>query len=225
MGLKEKLNTAKNLVNETPASTRRVPRQSVQPFTGSVESLTNTVFGKADRVVYDDNGHQVYDPDEEMKRISQGLPKDTSNCKLPDFIKESIISNPLIMSSVDPKMDSFTEALAQKIPGVSKVAAVMNRVDEADREKEVARKAAINEVSQHATAAVDYGLIKSIVENAVNSLREEFRNELNESVNRSRSRDTSLAAMKMTDKFLFLDNDNNVFECQMVYRGKNKKKN
>ena len=30
--------------------------------------------------------------------------------------------------------------------------------------------------------------------------------------------------MKLGNKFLFLDSDNNVFECQMKYIGKNKKK-
>ena len=224
MDLKGKLNTAKNMASETPVSERRISRQTVQPFTGSVESLNNQVFGKAN-TMYDDDGRPVYSADEDMKRIKQGLPQDMSNCKLPDAIKESIMSNPLILSQVDPKMDSFTEALAQKIPGVSKVAGIMNKLDEEDREKEAARKAAINETLQHGSVTIDYGLIKNIVETAVNSLREEFRNELNETINRSRTRDTSLAAMKMTDKFLFLDNDNNVFECQMVYKGKNKKKN
>ena len=34
----------------------------------------------------------------------------------------------------------------------------------------------------------------------------------------------NLKAMKMSDKFLFLDDNNNIYECQMKYLGKNKKK-
>ena len=34
----------------------------------------------------------------------------------------------------------------------------------------------------------------------------------------------NLKAMKMSDKLLFLDDNNNVYECQMKYVGKNKKK-
>lgn len=224
MDLKAKLNTAKNMTSETPPSERRIQRQNVQTFTGNVESLDRQVFGDV-QTMYDSDGRPVYSADEEMKRLKQGLPQDLSNCRLPDAIKESIISNPLIVTSVDPKMDSFTEALSKKIPGVQKVASIMNKLDEDDNEKEAARKAVINESIQRGSVSVDYGLIKNIVENAVKSIKEELRNELNESINRTRSNNTSVTAMKMTDKFLFLDSDNNVFECQMVYKGKNKKKN
>jgi len=35
----------------------------------------------------------------------------------------------------------------------------------------------------------------------------------------------SLSVMNIrNDKFLFLDSDDNIFECQMVYKGKNKAK-
>jgi hypothetical protein len=58
-------------------------------------------------------------------------------------------------------------------------------------------------------------------------MKNEIANELNESINRSnaqRYNEASLKVMKMSDKFLFLDSDNNIFECQMVYKGKNKSK-
>lgn len=223
MDLKSKLNTAKNMSSDTPPSERRVQRQSVQTYTGNIESLDRQVFGPTE-TVYDDNGRKVYSADEEMKRIKEGLvPQDLSNCHLPDAIKESILSNPLIMKSVDPKMDSFTEALSKKIPGVQKVANIMNQLEEEDREKENARKAAINESLQRVPTNIDYGLIKNIVETAVKSLKDELRNELNESISRTRMNETSLKVMKMSDKFLFLDGDNNIFECQMVYKGKNRK--
>ena len=99
----------------------------------------------------------------------------------------------------------------------------MNQLDEEDKEKENARKAALNENIQH-SMTIDYGLIKSIVENAVKSLKEEIKNELNESVNHNRQNDASLKVMKMANKFLFLDSEDNIYECQMVYKGKNKSK-
>lgn len=222
MDLKSKLNTAKNMASEPSLSERRVQRQNVQTFTGNLESLDREVFGEL-KTVYDTDGRPVYSADEEMKRIKQGLPKDLSNCKLPDVIKESIISNPLITTSVDPKMDSFTEALAKKIPGVQKVASIMNQLDETDRQKEETAKATLNENIQHTAVSVDYSLIKNIVENAVKSLKDELRNELNESVHRSMQNNSPIKAMVMTDKFLFLDSDDNIFECQMVYKGKNRK--
>ena len=61
-----------------------------------------------------------------------------------------------------------------------------------------------------------------IVEGAINEKLGELKGVLNESVSKTSS--PNIAAMKMADKFLFLDSDNNVWECVMKYRGKNKKK-
>lgn len=221
MDLKSKLNTAKNISNGQPVSERRIQRKDTTTFTGSVESLDNEVFGES-KLMYDDGGRPVYNAEEEMKRIQQGFNSvDLSNCKLPNIIKESIMNQPLISTSVDPKMDSFTEALAKKIPGAQKVTSIINQLEEEDKKKNVT----INESIQHGTAQqIDYDLIKNIVNECVKSLKNELKNELNESIYRNRSNDTSVKVMKMTDKFLFLDSDDNIFECQMIYKGKKKKK-
>ena len=86
----------------------------------------------------------------------------------------------------------------------------------------------MNEVqgNNNATSAsvnVDYELIKTIVESVVdkkiNELKKGMVNE-----NLSYGSNSSLKAMKLGEKFLFLDSDNNIFECQMKYIGKNKKR-
>ena len=220
MDLKSKLNTAKNIATETPVSERRVPRQSVSTFVGNIDQLTEQVFGN--KLLDDGSGQPQYDPKEELKMIQAGIPKDKiASSKLPSAIKEAIASNPLIVTSTDPKMDAFTAKLAA-VQGVQKAANIMNQLDEEDKEKENARKAALTESLQH-TVNVDYGLIKTIVENAVKSLKDEIKNELNESINRNRqNNDASLKVMKMANKFLFLDSEDNIYECQMVYKGKNK---
>jgi len=221
MDLKSKLKTAKNIATETPISERVIPRQSVDTFVGNVSSLDEKVFGK--ELIYDDNSPAPYDAKAEMKMIKEiGVPTDKiSLSKLPDAIKESIARNPLVLQPVDPKMDAFTAKLAA-VQGVQKATSIINQLDEADQEKENMRKP-LNEVVN--AAPIDYSMIKTIVENAVKSLKSEIKNELNESISRvNRNNDSSLKVMKMSDKFLFLDSDNNIFECQMVYKGKNKTK-
>lgn len=222
MDLKSKLNTAKNIASETPVSERRITRQSVSAFVGNVDDLTEQVFGN--KMLDDGSGKMPYDPKAEMKMIQNGIPQDKlANSKLPAAIKEAIASNPLIVTSSDPKMDAFTAKLAA-VQGVQKAANIMNQLDEEDKEKENARKAALNENIQRGVN-IDYGLIKSIVENAVKSLKDEIKNELNESISHnSQHNDTSLKVMKMANKFLFLDSEDNIYECQMIYKGKNKTK-
>lgn len=226
MDLKSKLNTAKNIAYETPVAERVVQRQSVSSFVGNsdalINNLTEQVFGS--KLIDDGSGNTPYDAKAEMKMIQAGIPQDKlQSSKLPSAIKEAIASNPLIVTTTDPKMDAFTAKLAA-VQGVQKAANIMNQLDEEDKEKENARKAALNESLQRTSVSVDYNLIKSIVENAVKSLKDELSSELNESINHNRQNNTSLKAIKMGDKFLFLDSEDNIYECQMVYKGKNKSK-
>ena len=222
MDLKSKLNTAKNMSSDSQTASRCVERSSVSTFVGNVDDLTESVFGS--KLIEDGSGAQVYDPNAELKMLQSGIPKDKlASSKLPQAIKEAIASNPLTVTSVDPKMDAFTNKLAM-LSGMKNTTDLMDRLDERDEEKENAKKAVLNENAQYSTQSIDYSLIKTIVENAVNSLKSELKSELNESISHGKGNDSSLKVMKMADKFLFLDSDNNIYECQMVYKGKNKSK-
>ena len=225
MDLKDKLNTAKSIASGSDITERMIPRQNVQTFVGNVDDLTEQVFGN--RLIDDGTGQPAYDAKAEMDMLKEGISQEKiQSCKLPSAIKEAIARNPLVMTPVDPKMDAFTAKLAA-VQGIQKTESIINQLDERDKEIENARKATIAENIQRTDVTIDYGLIKSIVENAVKSMKNEIANELNESINRSnaqRYNEASLKVMKMSDKFLFLDSDNNIFECQMVYKGKNKSK-
>lgn len=223
MDLKSKLNTAKGIAESQDGNINYASGNSSNAYSGSVEDLTNLIWGK--NLVPDGSGNEPYDANNELKRLKKGFSADMfNNSKLPSAIKESIARNPLIEVSVDPKMDAFTEKIATAM-GMKKATDIMNQLDEKDKVLENQKKAALNEIKQN-SVSIDYNLIKSIVENAVLSLKDEIKNELNESLTRNSRVDNSpsIKAMKMADKFLFLDSDNNIFECQLVYKGKNKKK-
>lgn len=223
MDLKAKLNTAKNLSSDTPVSERRVNRSEINTFSESmIDNITEQVFGN--KLLDDGSGKKPYDARTEMEMIKEGFSSDNvKKSKLPAAIKEAMVSNPLIITTVDPKMDAFTAKLAA-VQGVQKAATIMNQLDEEDAAKENARKSALNENIQHSLVNIDYNMIKTIVENAVKSLKDDLRHELNESMARNNQNDASLKVMKMGNKFLFLDSEDNIFECQMVYKGKNKSK-
>lgn len=161
-----------------------------------------------------------------MKRIKErrehGDSIDYSHSKLPRQIIESIAANPLDMTVVDPKMDAFTEKLKQTLPNsFNRSYEIQEKLEKQDRQE-------LNEVQGNNNATplsvnVDYELIKTIVESVVdkkiNELKKGMVNE-----NLSYGSNSSLKAMKLGEKFLFLDSDNNIFECQMKYIGKNKKR-
>lgn len=221
MSLLDKLNTAKGIDNGTIK-----PRQATNPqaptFNESqIEHLDDLVFGS--NVSGDvDSG---YDPNREMEMIKNMNFENLDNCSLPDAIKESFIKNPPQIGTVDPQMDAFTEQLGSKLggsAGLEASAGIISRLEEQDRQKYSNKRKAVSEQKTVETGGIDYGLIKMIVEGAINEKLGELKGVLNESVSKSSS--PNITAMKMADKFLFLDSDNNVWECVMKYRGKNKKK-
>ena len=222
MDLKNKLSIAKGLSNDNDVSESRV-KSSVPKVFGDnmIDTITEQVFGN--KLISDGNGNEPYDANAELKMINAGIPKDKlAISKLPNVIKESIANNPLIVTSVDPNMDAFTAKLAA-VQGVQKASNIINQLEEEDQAKENAKKTAMNEIKQR--SSIDYELIKTIVENAIGSLKNELMYELTESANHANSNENStLKVMKFGEKFLFLDSDDNVYECKMVYRGKNKKK-
>ena len=191
---------------------------SNSPIVGNLDDIDKAVYGEVEKT-------SGYDPHEEMKRIKErrehGGSIDYSHSKLPRQIIESIAANPLDMTVVDPKMDAFTEKLKQTLPNsFNRSYEIQEKLEKQDRQE-------LNEVQGNNNASasvnVDYELIKTIVESVVdkkiNELKKGMVNE-----NLSYGSNSSLKAMKLGEKFLFLDSDNNIFECQMKYIGKNKKR-
>ena len=223
MDLTEKLNIANQTeeIVQNANMAPKTPRKRQQPLTSSnVDMLDEAVYGPSTPTT-------GYSADAEMKRIQERQKKPLkeqimSNRKMPRAIIESIIQEPLDMpANADPKMTQFTDKLSSKLSGGNMSASL--RIQEKLEQRD-GKKAVLNEVNKNtntASGVIDYSLIKQIVENAVDERLGRISEVLNENVNRSGN---SLTCMKMSDKFLFLDNDNNVFECKMVYKGKNKRK-
>lgn len=224
MTLEEKLAIAKEQQHKIENGINIVQKKTknpTSPMTGSVESLDEAVFGQVQNV--DSNGVKPYDAQDEMRRIKErhehGAKVDCSNSKIPKQIIQSIIDKPLDMPSTDPKLDAFTEKLKRTIPeGLMRSYEIQNRLEKSDDKKSFTNLTETN----NGKTNIDYEMIKLIVENAIEKKIETLKNNLlNESLNTS---SPSLKAMKLSNKFLFLDSDNNVFECQMKYIGKNKSK-
>ena len=143
---------------------------------------------------------------------------------LPESIKRSIMAQPLTLSPIeDPNMTALEERLQRTMPGIQKSMKILSDLDQYDleqKEKTMAESKPRNDNA--ATSAIDYALIKTIVESVVDEKLNSMRQMLNESTGHGTP---SLSVMNIrNDKFLFLDSDDNIFECQMVYKGKNKAK-
>lgn len=217
-------------VDGQSANGNAVPRQP-QRKVNLDEQLNNfdeQVYGK---YVPTEGEQNAYSAEAEMKLIKERTSSSNNgynhNTKVPNKILESILSNPCDLDAniyEDSKMAKFTEKLSKRIPGIKNVQDIQKKLEESDRQKVNVTGQKIVDNVNNATSVIDYSLIKTIVESVVNeklsSLKETL---LNESLSHN-EQGGSLKAMKMSDKFLFLDDNNNVYECRMKFIGKNKKK-
>jgi len=211
--------------NRESVESRRVPPSSI-PAYGNAKELREAQVRQFDDMVYGDvvEESQSYDPKQEMKRMTSQLSASAiTSSGLPESIKQSIMSNPLVMSPIeDPKMTELEEKLQRSMPGIQKSMKILTDLDKYDeKQKEKINENTIQRTPK-ASSSVDYDLIRQIVESVVDEKLNGITSVLNESVSHG-SPSLSIMSIK-NSKFLFLDDNNNIFECQMVYKGKNKAK-
>lgn len=193
-----------------------------------VESFDKMVYGPTAEPVLMEGEHKVYTAQDEMnhlKKIQEQGGRGAVNLegrKIPQGIVESILDNPLDVLPIDPRMDELEQKLKNKMSGLKAAADIFERVDKKEQEA----KAKLNEnliQPRNTSANIDYEMLKNIIESCIDNKISELKATLNESV----SHQTYVPTMKymnFKDKWLFVDNDDNVFECVMKYKGKRKKK-
>ena len=220
---------------ETGNITEKSRHQS-QPSAKTQEQL-DRLINEWDNVAYGKSSVQettpVYSAEAEMERLKE-IEKNggrgavnLEGRRIPSAIVEEIINNPLDLKPdfSDPNMDALENRLTAKMPGGIKASLnVLEKMEKAEKEnRETINESAHSAPVQNVT--VDYGLIKSIVENVVEEKMSSIKQSLNETIAHE-SKQTyvpSTKIMSFKDNFYFVDNDDNVFECVMKYKGKNKK--
>ena len=224
MDLNEVINIGENKsYDRESVEKRRVTNGNLQTFNGR-NIISGSDFDRLGDSAFlspvNEGSTGVYNAQDDLERMkSMKIDKaKLANSKLPDFIKESIVSNPLNVDPalVDSKMTQFTEQLGQKL-GLQKSVNILQQLEEIDEQK--SQKASLNEVTNN--GGVDYGMIKMIVEKVIDEKFGDLSSVLNESLRRV---SPGLSVMSIKDKFLYLDDQDNIYECQMVYKGKNKKR-
>ena len=178
------------------------------------EQLTGTL-----RSVY--NGEMS----EEQKEMLQ---ERISKSKMNSSILESILNNPLIDPTINKSADDLENdavgqfakrvGLKQTSNRVNESIAITEKLNNMDKAKTQTR---VNENVSNVMGTIDYNKIAEIVDTIVES-KLANAGMLNESVNNHNF--NGLKAIKIVNdgKFLVLDNDDNIFECVMSYKGKNK---
>ena len=155
-----------------------------------------------------------YSAKADMERLKKGIPNDLSHCKLPTAIIESIKQNPLTDISEDPQMDNFTRTLGESM-GIKQSANIIEKLEKTNNNPIIETKTTNN--------TIDYSMIKMIVENVIDEKLQKIQE--NKMLIENKNSQSNIKTVQFgTDKFLFLDSDDNVYECVMKYKGKRKKR-
>lgn len=224
-------NIGKGNYDSKAVQSRRVSPSSLPTFNASsmnldeqVSQFDDMVFGDYQEPVMGDGNVFVPKTATQMLDIMEKNPitmENITGSRLPDAIKRSIISNPLIeQPTEDPRMNELTEKLAKGMQGIQASKKILNDLDKIDAEKKELNEERISRQKVHGN--IDYEVIRSIIEEVIDEKFTKFAPMLTE------SRGTDCGALSVmnikNNKFLFLDDNDNIFECQMVFKGKNKAK-
>lgn len=226
--LKRMLELGKKVDSISSAPNKTINRNQNVSLDEQVKLIDEQVYGK---YVPSKEEKKPYDAKAEWDRIAA---RETNggdynqNTRVPGKILESILKNPCNLDMElyeDQNMAALTKRLSGRMPGVKNVQELQKKLDEADKEKQTFTES-LNPKSttvEQASVGVDYSLIKSIVSDVLDEKFSSMKNEL--LIEGKKHEDNKLNVMAMGEKFLFLDDNDNVYECQMKYIGKNKRKN
>jgi len=191
-----------------------------------IESIDQQVYGEpSNEPITMKDGREKYDPEKEMRYLKEIQEKgghrqmNIEGRNMPKEILDSFINNPIEVPVIDPEMDEFERKLTEKMSGVKKAVNIVNKINKQESEK---RQTLNEQLTPKVTQPFNYDTIKNIVESAIDSKISELKQSLNETVLRTNTPSAKLMSFK--DKFLFVDSDDNVFECVMQYKGKKKRK-
>lgn len=195
---------------------KRAPKQQVYNNLYDSEELGELVFGES----ITPDVESVYDAKEDYEKMKKVMTnEEISRSNLPDFIKQSFNEKQIDLSTISSNED-FTKTL-QNNEGIQKSANLFKRLESYEESsddllEETAHDYVKRETPRSNSSNIDYSLIKTIINESVKENFEKLKAELLE--------DKSLYVMKLGKKFLLMDNEDNIYECQLEFKRKNKKK-
>lgn len=154
--------------------------------------------------------------------------------RLPAAIVESMRQNPcnydpsFINSEMGPENELFKKlneaygkSKEEPVRGVKAIQQINEQLE--TRDKQMSEEASqISEDVVHSSQAgnIDIATLEQVIERVI----DRKLNALNESISRSLPSKIRMMSITENGNFRFLDGENNVYECQMKYLGKRKKK-
>jgi hypothetical protein len=163
------------------------------------------------------NGEErkVYDASEEMREIREGVRYGNVESKMPNAILRSVLSNPLdvpIPSDVEEKL--MSEELQNRTVDI------IGKLESRDRSEK-----AQYQPRQNLTEVIDYQNNDSeLLTETISRMIDEKFARLEKRLASHNNSAPGLRMIKLNENstMMFMDEDNNVYECKLIYKGKGK---
>lgn len=215
--------------------TTAAPMMSDQTISSDIDSLNEMVFGKADESL--DAGmegqkrlnqtlHEVSTgqmSDETKHRLQERL----STSKLDPEIIQSFLTNPLINENIGgDDIDAFMQKNISKNKNIMASQQINEKLNARDAKK-AQEQQKLNPQAQPAGTFIDMDKLGALMEGIVDKKLNEYfskNRQLNESQARPNFNGIRAVQLKENGSFLMVDSDDNVYECTLTYKGKNKRK-
>ena len=198
--------TTTNTIKKNPQPSNII---AISQDVNYLESLINGNINENNSHFLQQNEQKVYDPMEEMKSIREGEKFNVQESKLPSAILKSLLESPLDMPTITEEhniMDADTH---------NNVLRIMQNLEARDNGNtfitETTQKNETTQISNETN--IDY------IENIIDKKFKELMNVIDSKLNNN-----TLKIMKLGDNFTFIDDNNNVYDCKLTYRGKAKTK-
>lgn len=164
---------------------------------------------------------QSYDAYDEMEKIKNGTAmKEIKNSKLPKAILHEMTTNPIDTSVFDVNND-FDEKLNSMF-GLEKSKNILNKLEENIKKK--TEPVVLEEKITPPTIDDSVGDFE-VLREMISDILDEKLNSLNESIqNRGGGVQLSMLQQKGDNGFMFIDTDNNIYECVLKKVGRVKVK-
>ena len=176
-----------------------------KPADGRVEGLDYIIYPNGEE-------RRPYDASEELKEIQEGISYDTAAAsKMPKAILQSVLSNPLNMpipSDIDTKL--MNEELQNRTVDI------IGKLESRDgRKPSVAPVQTIYESAETGGHTGGDGDWMAKISDRLARI---------EKLLAAQAKSPSMRVMKLGENstIMFMDEDNNVYECRLVYKGKGK---
>lgn len=217
---KNKGNVKENKINFTP-NTNITSIDDIQPnYLGNINE-SNYIFNNPN-----EGPRPEYDARTEMKAIQNESGFSNTKSKMPTAILESIMSNPLNLSM--DGLDYDENIISENTQNRTKEIIMKLEANDLHSKNYVKTSTSqqptpINESKGLYTPTSNYDDLYNIIDNILEEKLKKYTSAIiNESRNHGNS--PSLKIMKLGESFTFMDDDNNVYECKMIYKGKAKAK-